>query len=329
MRKVLIIGATGNTGTYLVDYCLSNLDKNEFLLVPIGKRETNYFASRNLDYISIDITQADQFKYLPNDDIHAVILLAACMPSSMKGYNPIQYLQTNIVGAFNVLEYCRKVNVDRIIYTQTIREIGNLIGEKYPIRPLNQKNFSYTGDHAVYVISKNTAVDLIEHFHKEYGLKRFIFRLPTIYSYSPNDSYYLDGKKIKKAYRLMINQAILSKTIEMWGNPNKAHDVVYVKDLCQILTKAITVNRECGYYNVGTGNPISLKDQIEGIIRVFSPVNNPSTIVPRPEMPDSRSYSLDITNAREELGYEPKYDYISYLYDFKAEMELNRYKDLH
>jgi UDP-glucose 4-epimerase len=37
---------------------------------------------------------------------------------------------------------------------------------------------------------------------------------------------------------------------------------------------------------------------------------------------------MDITNAREELGYEPQYYYLDYLKDFKKEMELNRFAEL-
>ncbi|ERP30809.1 NAD-dependent epimerase/dehydratase family protein [Chitinivibrio alkaliphilus] len=191
------------------------------------------------------------------------------------------------------------------------------------------RNFSYKGDHGVYVIAKNTAVDLIEHYRQEYGLKRFIFRLPTIYSYSPIDYFYVDGKKRMKAYRLMINQAINGEPIEMWGDPSKSHDIVYVKDFCQMICKGIIVDRESGIYNVGTGVPVSLKAQIEGMIQVFSPASKPSIITPRPDKPNSRSYKIDISKANIELGYEPKYDYISYLEDFKKEMEIKRYKGLH
>lgn len=328
MKKVLIFGATGHTGAYLTDYCLENLDLNEYQVIAIGRKKTDYFQKRGIDYYSIDITKSDEFSKLPKENVHSVILLAAIIPAAMEGYRPMEYIDTNIIGAFNVLEYCKRVKADRILYTQTQRDIGNFIGKKEPLRPDMPRSFSYKGDHAVYVISKNTAVDLIEHYHQEYGLKRFIFRLPTIYSYSPIDYFYVDGKKRMKAYRLMINQAIKGQPIEMWGDPEKAHDIVYIKDFCQILCKGIVVDIECGIYNVGTGKPVSLKEQIEGMVEVFSPKDNKSMIVPCPDKPNSRSYTMDISKAIEELGYEPKYDYISYLKDFKKEMEIDRYKEL-
>ncbi|MBU3127164.1 NAD(P)-dependent oxidoreductase [Clostridium tagluense] len=327
-KKIIIFGATGNTGAYLVDYCLENLDQTQYEIIAVGRRKTDYFTKRGIAYYSVDISKINQFEKLPTEGIFAILLLAGILPANMEGYHPMEYINCNIIGAFNVLEYCRKTNVDRVIYTQTIRDIGENIGKIQHLKHDMIRNFSYTGDHAIYVITKNTAVDLIEHYHQEYGIKRFIFRLPTIYSYSPNEYYYVDGIKNKMAFRHMIDQAITGKSIEMWGDPNKAHDVVYVKDFCQMLCKAITVDQDRGFYNVGTGIPISLKEQIEGMIEVFSPDNHSSKITLCPDKPNSRSYSMDISNAVEELGYAPKYDYIGYLRDFKSEMEINRYKDL-
>lgn len=328
MKKVIIFGATGHTGAYLTDYCLEFLDQSDYEVIAVGRKKTDYFSKRKIRYYTVDIKEQSNFDKLPTENVHAVILLSAILPASMEGYNPKDYIETNIIGAFNVLEYCRKINADRVLYTQTIRDIGNYIGSGKLLTPNLPRDFSYKGDHAVYVISKNTAVDLVEHYYQEYGIKRFIYRLPTIYSYSPIDYYFVDGVKKIKAYRHMINQAIQGLPIEMWGDPSNAHDMVYVKDFCQMLCRGITADVEGGIYNVGTGVPVTLKEQIEGMIKVFSPKDSPSEIIPKPEKPDSRSYAIDITKAREELGYEPKYDYISYLKDFKKEMKLDRYKEL-
>lgn len=75
-----------------------------------------------------------------------------------------------MVGGYNVLEFCRKYHVDRIIYTQTVFDVSS-----YPhdivLKADAKPNFSYVGDHAVYVIAKNTMLELMEHYRQEYGLK--------------------------------------------------------------------------------------------------------------------------------------------------------------
>lgn len=328
MKKVIIFGATGNTGAYLTEYCIENLNAQEFEVVAVGRKKTDFFNKKGVVYQIIDITDARQFNTLPHEDIHAVINLAAVLPAYMEGYKPEQYIYTNILGAFNVLEYCRRTHADRILYPQTEGDLSGYRGKELLIKPDFPRNFSYKGDHALYVISKNTAVDMIEHYHQEYGIRRFIFRCPTIYAYTPDQYFHVDGVKIVLAYRHLMNQAIAGEPIEMWGDPMKAKDVVYVKDFCQMLYKAIVVDRDYGFYNVGTGTAVTLQDQIKGIIEVFSPTDKKSVIIPCPEKTDSREFIMDISNAREELGYEPQYYYLEYLKDFKKEMELNRFAEL-
>lgn len=327
-KKVIIFGATGNTGAYLTEYCVENLDQNEFEIIAVGRKETNFFARYGIDYYRVDITDKIQFDKLPKDNVYAVVHLSAVLPAYMEGYKPEEYIQTNIVGAFNVLEYCRESKADRILYPQSEGDLSGYWGKELVIKPDFPRNFSFKGDHALYVIAKNTAVDMIEHYHQTYGIKRFIFRCPTIYAYTPNQYFYVDGVKRVLAYRYLMNKALAGEPIEMWGDPAKAKDVVYVKDFCQMLGKAITVDRECGFYNVGTGTGVTLKEQIEGIVDVFCPENKKSEIITCPDKPNSREFIMDITNAKEELGYEPYYYYLDYLRDFKKEMEINRFAEL-
>lgn len=327
-KKVIIFGATGNTGAYLTEYCLDNLNKDEFEIIAVGRKDTNFFEKLGIKYFRVDIKKKEDFKKLPLNNIHAVINLAAILPAYMEGYNPEEYLDVNIKGAFNVLEYCRITKADRVLYPQSEGDLSEYWGKEIIIKPDMPRKFSFKGDHALYVISKNTAVDMIEHYHQEYGIKSFIFRCPTIYAYTPNQYFYVNGIKKVLAYRHLMNKALAGETIELWGDPNKAKDVVYVKDFCQMLCKAITVDRESGFYNVGTGHAVTLEEQIKGIIEVFCKENKKSEILLCPNKPNSREFIMDITNAREELGYEPKYDYISYLKDFKKEMEINRFKEL-
>ena len=327
-KKIVIFGATGNTGAYLVEHCVENLDSKEFEIVAVGRKNTNFFSKYGIKYYSVDITDKSQFDKLPQENLYAVVHLAAVLPAYMEGYKPEEYIETNVVGTFNVLEYCRKTKADRILYPQSEGDLSGYWGKELLIKPDFPRNFNFKGDHALYVITKNTSVDMIEHYHQTYGLKRFIFRCPTIYAYTPNQYFYVDGVRKVLAYRHLMNQAMAGDQVEMWGDPAKAKDVVYVRDFCQMLYKAILVERESGFYNVGTGTAVTLKEQIEGIIEVFSPENKKSEIILLPDKPNSREFIMDIENARIELEYEPQYYYLDYLKDFKKEMELNRFAEL-
>lgn len=325
MRKIVVLGATGNTGLYLVDYLNTHIDKDQFEIVAVGRRKTDFFKKMGIKYYSVDISEKSTLEILPHEDVYAVVFEAGILPASMQGYNPELYLRVNTLGGFNVLEYCRVSGADRILYTQTIREFGNYINTETILSPDLPRSFSYRGDHAIYTISKNAVVDMIEHYWQEYGLKRFVFRLPTIYSYTKNDTYCVDGKVRKKAYRLFMEKASKGEPIELWGNPNAAHDVVYVKDFCQMIYKAIISNCDGGNYIVGTGQPVSLREQIEGIVEIFGETKK-SEIIYRPDKPDARSYTIDISKASQDFGYSPEYTYIEYLKDLKKEMEEKRFE---
>ena len=316
MKNVLVFGATGGTGHYLIEYLLENLDKDEYKVIASGRRETADF--KNVEYISVDIEKKEDFEKLPKD-VYAVIELAGLMPARMKGYNPYRYIDVNITGTLNILEYCRENHADRILFTQSFGDIKDH-SEQNPLLTVDlPRKFSFTSDHTIYVMSKNFAVDMIENYHQMYGLKRFIFRLPTIYLYEKNDKYYVDGVEHKIGYRTLIDKAIVGKTIEVWGDPNRVKDMVYVKDFCQMLCKAVLVDRAEGYYNVGTGVGTSLLDQVKGMVEVFGTEGHKSEIRFAPEKPNAPQYIMDITPAREELGYEPKYSYKEWLEDFKLE----------
>ena len=126
----------------------------------------------------------------------------------------------------------------------------------------------------------------------------------------------------------MIEKAMKSEPIEIWGDKNYAKDMVHVYDFSQMLCKAALVDREEGFYNIGTGIPVTIEEQIKTIVDVFSPKDNPSPIVYRPDKVCGGGFLMDITNAKEELGYEPKYDCRALFEDYKHEMEVQRFAEL-
>ncbi|MGN1327195.1 MAG: NAD-dependent epimerase/dehydratase family protein [Clostridia bacterium] len=325
-KKIIIVfGATGNLGMYFIDYLISNLDTEKYEIIASGTKKEYPYSFYNGKYVSIDITQKNDFKKLPTENVYAVVDFAGVLPAYLKKDNPEKYIDVNIKGTLNVLEYCKQVKVDRIIYMQTWADLNGYLKEKKPLKPDLARKPIYIGDHAIYTVTKCAAVDLIECYHQSYGIKSFIFRLPNIYLYSPEMYYYVNGEKRYISYRHIIQRAIEGKDIEMWGNPELGKDIIYVKDLCRMIFKALWVKRQKGIYNAGTGIKTTMREQIEGIISVFSPKDNISKIIECPEKRDCDDFVMDIENAKKELGYEPKYDYIAYLQDYKKEMEANKF----
>lgn len=326
-KKIIIFGATGNVGSYLLKYALEYFNSNEYEIIASGRRKTDFFAKQGVKYYSVDLTKPEEFSKLPTDNIYAIMLLSAQIPSYMNVYEPQKYIDSIINGGYNVLEFCRINHVDRIIYTQTVFDVS-LYPHNLILKPDAKPNFDYTGDHAIYVISKNTMLELMEHYYLEYGLKKFIFRLPTIYSYSPYQYYYPNGIKTKRPVYQMIDKALNSEPIEVWGNPDYAKDMVHVYDFSQMLCKAVEVNQEKGFYNVGTGMPVTIEEQIKTIIDVFSPKENPSKLIYCPDKVCGGGFLMDVENVKLELGYVPKYNCRRLFEDYKKEMLVNRFAEL-
>lgn len=329
MKKIIIFGATGNVGSYVTKYASEFFEDKDYEVIASGRRNTDVFDQFGVKFVQVDMLNKEDFAKLPQEDVYAVILLAATIPSYMSDYSGEAYLKTNIMGTYNVLEYCRKVKADRILFSQTVFDVSlySQNDPTYVIDPYDAPNFSYTGDHAMYVISKNTAIEMLKHYYEEYGIKYFVFRFPTIYEYSTFKYYYPNGVKTMRPLYRQIERAKRSEPLELWGDPEYSKDMVHVYDCAQMLCKACLVNKDNAVYNVGTGIPVTLQQQCQAIIDVFSPKDNPSTIEYHPGK-SGGGFLMDITNAKEELGYEPVYDVHKLFEDYKYEEQFDRFKSL-
>ena len=325
-KTIVVFGATGTLGTYLVDA----LQENGYDVFACARRniDRHRYEAKGVRCASVDIVARSGFDLLPPSDVCAVVQIAGAMPSRMVGYRPQTYIDVNITGTLNVLEYARSIGAGRLIYMQSHSDVAGHWNSPTPIAADAPRSINYRGDHAVYIITKNAAVDLAEHYHQEYGLRTVLLRLPTIYCYTPLNEMYVNGQKRSIAYLYMIERALRGQPLEIWGDPSVVKDMVYVKDYTQVVSGAIESDVAQGMYNVGTGVGTSLEQQISGIIDVFSPEDNRSQKIYRPDKPSQAGYVYDISKTRKDLGYAPRYFYVDMLNDMKKEMENTRFAKL-
>ncbi len=326
MKTIIVFGATGKVGCYTALY----LKENGYDVIAVGHRpkDNGFFADYGIPYISLDIMKMSDYSKLPQNNVYGVVHMAAILPATMKGYDPHEYVHSNLDGTLNVLDYAVKAGVHRFVFPKSWSDILYLTGTLKPIPADVEVRFPLNNDHTIYAITKNAACDIIKHFSVKYNFKFYILRFPNIFCYHPKPTYYVDGIARWTGQRAIIEEAKKGDDIELWGNPTAARDVFYVKDCTQIIEKCLSSNGESGTYNVGTGWVVNRYDQIKGIIDVFGNKEHPSKIVVRKDKPDSPTYLLDITKTIEQLGFKPKYDYITYLKDLKLEMEINRFEKL-
>ena len=325
--RVIVFGATGTVGAYA---CL-HLKAQGMDVVATGRRQDDggFFQAHGISYVPADVCQRQQLERLPQEDVYGIVHLAGMLPARMSGYRPQVYIDTNMTGTLNILEYAARLQVQCVVGSQSIADVDYLCGSTAPIPADVESRFPLDNDHSVYSITKTAAANLVQHYAHHCGFRHYMLRFPNIYLYHPNPYYYVDGKPRMQGYRQLIYRAISGEPIEIWGNPQRRRDMVYVKDCVQIIALCLTHDHaHSGYYNVGTGIGTTLEEQVRGIVSVFSPDGHPSPILYRPEKADAAEYVFDISKTRRELGYTPRYGYLDYLEDFRREMHEQRFARL-
>lgn len=319
---IVVIGASSSTGVYLIDELVAQ--KRDVFATTKTKYDSKFYSDKGVSYAKLDISIEADFEKLPKENVEAVILLAGLLPANLTVYDPKDYkdyVDINIRGTLNVLEYCRKVK-SKIIFASSHSDVSGLWNSNRAITEEDPRKINYKGDHAVYIISKIAALDLVEHYHQEYGVQGISFRLPAIYGYHPRVGMYIGNKFVKAGFVIFLEKAIKGEPIEIWGNPKKGKDIVYVKDVVGAFIKAADSSTAFGLYNIATGICTTLEEEVRGIIDVFSEPGHPSQISYNPNKPDTLSYLYDISKAKRDFGYEVKYPFKKMLEDYKKEIQL-------
>ena len=322
--KVVVFGATGGIGAYTL---LHLLEQSKYELVAVGHRKSDngFFENKGIPYYSVDIADYKTFDCLPKEDVFAVVNLAGVLPAIK--YDPRLFVSSFTMGQLNVLEYMREIECKKIIFAQPPADLWYLQNTTEPMPADAQRCFPPSTDHSIYTIAKNAAIDITQYYKTTFGIQWYALRFFNVYMFNPNPFYHVDGIKRWISFRLLIEKAKKGEDIEVWGDPTRSKEMVYVKDVAQLISQCIEDKEHGGMYNVGSLHQVTLEEQIDGIIEVFSR-DKKSKKVYRPDKPDALFNHLDISKTITELGYEPQYDYIRWLKDFKEEENNNRFVDL-
>ena len=323
MKTVIVFGATGCIGAYTA----LHLIESGYDVIAVGNRKSDndFFSQYGIKYYSVDIANFESFSVLPKKDIDTLINFAGVLPA--RNYDPRLFINSFTMGTLNVLEYMRKIGCRTIITAQTPADLWYLQNTTNPMPADALRSFPPSTDHSIYTIAKNAAIDIIEYYHNTYDFSRFIFRFFNVYMYHPNPYYYVDGEKKMMSFRLIMDKARKGEPIEVWGDSSRTKEMLYVKDLTLLIEQAIESDKKGGIYNVGSSKQVSLEEQIDGIIDVFTDAKR-SEKVYCPEKPDALFNHLDISKTIKDLDYKPQYSYIDWLRDFKLEEEMNRFEKL-
>jgi len=320
---ILIAGATGYVGRY---FCKYLVDKGkDILALGRSKEVESFFKDNSIPFQYFDILDDACYEKLPKKGVDCVINLAAVLAEIE---TPVEVMfNVNTIGTYKLLEYSRVNNIKKFILSSS-HKVYNDINHV----PIKESDYpSFRGDHSPYIISKIAAENFVEYFNKDFDMQGIILRFTGVHGYgeilgklSPDGSY------MKSAFEIFVEKAINGEPIEVWGDCKAVRDHIYIKDLIMPLDAVISSENAIGVYNIATGVGLTLLQEVEGIIEVFSSKTNKSQIIRRPEKPAfTRSYVYDIDKAKHNLNWELRYSYIEMLQDYKRELEIKKYHHYH
>ena len=317
---ILVTGGAGFIGSnFVLDWlCRSddpviNLDK----LTYAGNLEN--LASLQGDtrhtFIRSDIGDANLVSSLLNEHKpRAVINFAAESHVDRSIHGPEDFIQTNIVGTFRLLEavraYWSGLNNET---KQSFRFLHVSTDEVYGSLAKGEPGFSETNRYepnSPYSASKAASDHLVRAYHHTYGLP--VLTTNCSNNYGP---YHFPEKLIP----LMIVNALAGKPLPVYGDGQQIRDWLYVKDHCSAIRRVLEAGRVGEVYNIGGCNEkpnIEIVHTVCDILDELRPLNPGSGEWPLPtyrsliayvaDRPGhDRRYAIDTGKIEHELGWKP------------------------
>lgn len=318
---IIVTGATGFVGRYLVDQLVT--DGFDVLATGRSQAGEEYYKKQGIPFARLDITRGEDFDKLPKQGVEAIAHVAALLSIDISQWTAKDYLMTNALGTYNVLEYCRKNNVNKVVYTMTHSDVNR--AKEVTITEETPRQFGATyglGNTVPFIVSKIAGNTFIEVYDRDGIIQGIMLRLPGLRGYGSRDTYY------NCVFHQFIQKAMKSAPIEIWGEHKTVRDLIYVKDVVAAIIKALRNERAHGLYNIGSGKGLTIEEEAKAIVKVFSPPDKPSKLVYRPDIEEvrKRSYIWDISKAKRDLGWEPEYSYEEALIDYKKEMDRKHFE---
>ena len=228
---------------------------------------------------------------------------------------PYTGVRANVDGCLALIEAARLSKVRRFIFTSTF---GLYDWNLPPQAPLTE-DFPVSGDNP-YIASKIASERLLTSFAKLYRLEFAILRLAQIYG----RGHYLGGDFAGIAMHDALSSALAGKPVQIDPGVLTINDYVYAKDVAEGVVLACEKPLKYMVYNLGSGSLASPKDVAAAIVQAVPGAK--VDILPKPVIGPfwRHEQTLDLTRARQDLGYKPQFDLARGLREFAAELGAGR-----
>lgn len=295
---ILVTGAAGFIGgNFVLDWLaqseepIINLDK----LTYAGNLDTLKSLQHDPRHVFVQGDIGDRLlvgKLLAEYRPRAVINFAAESHVDRSITGPGEFIQTNVVGTFNLLESVRGYWTElpqadkkafRFLHVSTDEVYGTLSATDEPFAETNAYE-----PNSPYSASKAASDHLVRAWHHTYGLP--VLTTNCSNNYGP---YHFPEKLIP----LVILNALAGKPLPIYGDGQQIRDWLYVKDHCSAIRQVLATGRLGETYNVGGWNE---KTNLEVVHTIC-------TLLDELSPKESGRYAEQITFVQDRLGHDRRY----------------------
>ena len=260
MKKIIVTGGLGFIGSNLIElllkknYYVINLDKVTYSSNLYNTRTFN--NNKKYQFIKCDINskKIEQIfnKYKPI----GIFNLAAETHVDRSIDSPKSFIDSNIIGVYNILEifrkFSKKYKKTKLIHISTDEVFGDILtgrsDENYPYKPSSP-----------YAASKASSDHLVSSYVRTYNI-------PAIVTNCSNN--YGPKQHPEKLIPKLIYNIFTNKPLPIYGNGSNSREWIYVKDHCEALIKIFEKGKIGNFYNIGSNKNQTNLEICERLINV-------------------------------------------------------------
>lgn len=323
--KVILTGAAGFIGSHLAKRLLETgvevvgIDNiNDYYDVSLKYHRLSLLEEyENFTFIRCDISDKDELnRIFEEHKADVVINLAAQAGVRYSIENPQVYIDSNVIGFFNILEACRNNPVKHLVYASSSSVYGN--SDKVPFSVDDRVDNPIS----LYAATKKSNELMAYTYSHLFGIPATGLRFFTVYGPAgrPDMAYFSFTKKI-----------LAGEPIKLFNYGELERDFTYIDDIVGGIMNIIpTVPEErngarAKVYNIGNNKPVALKEFVAALEEAIG-VKAKIEYLPMQPGDVYRTYA-DISELEKDFGFRPQTDIRTGLKKF-AEWYTEYYKEV-